>query len=110
LSCAPILRAGSSFVHIGGRFHLMEVPPPGYGKRKRGKTPVFRGRAPDYKARRGRPRRGRPVFRRGWRRKPEWAPCMEPGRDFVAIGGELHLLEVMPPELGTMSKRKKPIL
>src|SRR5690606_37636340 len=107
---APCMEPGRDFVAIGGELHLLEVMPPASGTLKRRKKPVLRARALDYRARRGRPRRGRPVFRRGWRRKPEWAPCMEPGRDFVAIGGELHLLEVMPPEFGTLRNGKRPIL
>src|SRR5690606_40553613 len=104
---ALLFRSGRDFVAIGGELHLLEVMPPESGTLKRRKKPVLRARALDYRARRGRPRRERPVFRHGWRRKPEWAPCMEPGRDFVAIGGELHLLEVMPPESGTLKRRKK---
>src|SRR5690606_39570332 len=85
---SPCMEADSILVAMGGRFHLMEVTSPESGTLKRGKRPVLRARAPDYRARRGRPRRGRPVFRHEWRRKPEWAPCMEPDQDFVAkVGG-----------------------
>src|SRR5690606_6990040 len=81
------------FVAIGGELHLLEVTPPESGSLKRRKKPVLRARALDYKARRGRPRRGRPVFRHEWRRKPEWAPCMEPDQDFVATGDDIQFLD-----------------
>src|SRR5690606_33916226 len=107
---APCMEPGRDFVAIGGELHLLEVMPPESGTLKRRKKPVLRVRAPDYTARRGRPRRGRPVFRHGWRRNPEWAPCMEPGLDFVAIGGELHLPQVPSPTPFRSKRRKKPVL
>src|SRR5690554_7690779 len=84
--------------------------PPESGTLKRRKKPVLRARALEYRARSTRSLREGLPFCHGWRRKPELAPCMEPGRDFVAIGGELHLLEVMPPESGTLKRRKKQVL